>query len=343
MTPQLRALRPFVVALAVLALLSARSPATSAVASAYSLPAPDVAEALHAPELRPLRRSTEATSAPALKVSVDGEALRFGVSAIPVLPGAEVRIEAPEASGALLSYQAGSVVDQVAEGWSWRAPSRPGAYALRIRGAAGEVDLTALVVHPAASVRDGALKGYRIGEYARTPLRGNPAYLPPEGFVEVGSGDADLLVSPRLTLGQFRCKQPGEPRFIALSQPLVVKLEAILDEVERSGWDPASLVVMSAFRTPAYNRAIGNTTTYSRHLWGDAADIYLDGDGDGVMDDLNGDGRSDRGDAAALAALVERVVARDSTVRPGGLATYRANAVHGPFVHVDARGHRARW
>jgi hypothetical protein len=192
-------------------------------------------------------------------------------------------------------------------------------------------------------VRDGVLEGYAIGRYVQTPLRGDPAYLPPAGFVEVSDDDAGLLVSPRLTLGQFLCKQPGDPRFVALSPPLLEKLEAILDGVAAEGWDPASLVVMSGFRTPAYNRAIGNTTVYSRHLWGDAADIYLDGDGDGVMDDLDGDGRSGEGDARALARLVERVMAEREGLSPGGLATYRANAAHGPFVHVDARGHRARW
>jgi hypothetical protein len=27
----------------------------------------------------------------------------------------------------------------------------------------------------------------------------------------------------------------------------------------------------------------------------------------------------------------------------GGLSAYRANSAHGPFVHIDARGVRARW
>jgi hypothetical protein len=99
---------------------------------------------------------------------------------------------------------------------------------------------------------------------------------------------------------------------------------------------------MSGFRTPAYNASIGNTTIYSRHLWGDAADVYVDADGDGRMDDLNGDGRHTVADARLLATWVEGLEARKSW-RPGGLASYRANAVHGPFVHVDARGTRARW
>ena len=27
----------------------------------------------------------------------------------------------------------------------------------------------------------------------------------------------------------------------------------------------------------------------------------------------------------------------------GGVAVYEANAAHGPFVHIDSRGYRARW
>jgi len=99
---------------------------------------------------------------------------------------------------------------------------------------------------------------------------------------------------------------------------------------------------MSGFRTPAYNAAIGNHTVYSRHLWGDAADIYVDADGDGVMDDLNGDGRSDVQDARVLAGWIDRAVRRVPLI-PGGLAAYRRTAAHGPFVHVDARGFRVRW
>ncbi|MCG6988905.1 MAG: hypothetical protein LJF06_12095 [Gemmatimonadetes bacterium] len=99
---------------------------------------------------------------------------------------------------------------------------------------------------------------------------------------------------------------------------------------------------MSGFRTPAYNAAIGNQTVYSRHLWGDAAAVYVDADGNGVMDDLNGDGRSDVQDARVLAGWIDQAVRKVPLV-PGGLAAYRRTAAHGPFVHVDARGFRARW
>ncbi len=41
------------------------------------------------------------------------------------------------------------------------------------------------------------------------------------------------------------------------------------------GFAVDTLHVMSAFRTPFYNRAIGDVE-YSAHQWGSAADVYVD-------------------------------------------------------------------
>ena len=62
------------------------------------------------------------------------------------------------------------------------------------------------------------------------------------------------------------------------------------------------------------------------------------------MDDLNGDRQVTIDDAHVLAEVVEAALAK-SWYQPfeGGLGLYRANAAHGPFVHVDTRGQPARW
>ena len=101
---------------------------------------------------------------------------------------------------------------------------------------------------------------------------------------------------------------------------------------------------MSGYRTPWYNQAIGNVP-YSRHAWGGAADIYIDeAPMDGRMDDLNGDGRVDRDDARWLADFVSGMSRRgEFGARIGGLGVYGSNSAHGPFIHVDVRGSRARW
>jgi hypothetical protein len=151
-------------------------------------------------------------------------------------------------------------------------------------------------------------------------------------------------LSPHFTLGQFVCKQPGDPRYVVLREELLVKLENLLAVVNERGVQASSFVVMSAYRTPLYNVGIGNRTTFSRHQYGDAADIYVDENGDGRMDDLNGDGRTTRADARWLGAIVEETEGRgEFEGLVGGLGTYNSNSAHGPFVHVDVRGHAARW
>ena len=82
----------------------------------------------------------------------------------------------------------------------------------------------------------------------------------------------------------------------------------------------------------------------SRHQFGDAADIIVDSDGDQVMDDLNQDGVLNGKDAITLAEWIEELWRREEYAgRPGGLGVYNAEGDHGPFVHVDMRGVRARW
>lgn len=67
-----------------------------------------------------------------------------------------------------------------------------------------------------------------------------------------------------------------------LTTRLLLKLELLLDAFRERGIDAETLFVMSGYRTADYNRLIGNTTSYSRHAYGDAADVFVDRDG--VMD-----------------------------------------------------------
>jgi hypothetical protein len=62
------------------------------------------------------------------------------------------------------------------------------------------------------------------------------------------------------------------------------------------------------------------------------------------MDDVTGDGAATRADAQWLARRVESLQHRsDAPPEIGGLGVYGPAPHRGPFVHVDARGHRARW
>jgi len=55
------------------------------------------------------------------------------------------------------------------------------------------------------------------------------------------------------------------------------------------------------------------------------------------------DGPEDKADANFLYDYAAKLFSKSDKVKPGGLGSYKANAVHGPFVHVDGRGRAARW
>lgn len=238
-------------------------------------------------------------------------------------------------------------LDRVAPGqWRWRAPDRPGVQNLVIQPESARSAILHVIVQvPATRVSNGYLNGYRIGNYPASPLLDDPIYLPPPGFIEVHPEMLDLQISPHFTLGQFLCKQQPEhwPKYLVLREPLIAKLELILAEVNRRGIRTDTFQIMSGYRTPWYNRSIGNVP-YSRHVWGGAADIFIDTTGDGRMDDLNHDGRIGISDARLLRAIVNDLYEAGRFERLiGGLGLYGPRPHRGPFVHVDARGNVARW
>jgi hypothetical protein len=198
---------------------------------------------------------------------------------------------------------------------------------------------------PFGRVRNGYLNGYRIGEYPSTPLKHLPIYRRPRGFVEVTPENRATLVSPHFRLGDFLCKQSaGWPRYLVLHERLLLKLELVLQRTNEAGYDATSFRILSGYRTPYYNHLIGNVR-YSRHIFGDAADIYIDErPPDGMMDDLDRNGHIDYRDAGVLYDLIDHLYA-ESWYTPfvGGLGRYQKTRSHGPFVHVDTRGFRARW
>lgn len=285
-------------------------------------------------------------------VVAGGLQVRYRTFLLPVLPDSPVplRVAAEaEAGGAAV----GARVDGrelgrgPGGGWSWRAPPEPGLHRIVLsRQARGDsVVLNAVVLVPFDRLRGGRVERYRIGTYPEKPYRGLPRYRHPAGFVELTPELADVRVSPHFRLGQFPCKLPsGWPKYLPPPDPLLLeKLERMLAEVNRRGIPARTFRMLSGFRSPWYNHRIGRPT-YSRHIYGDAADIYVDRDMDGVMDDLNGDGRIDLADAHLLWEIAERMDRSPATRHLlGGLGEYPVTENHGPFVHVDTRGYRARW
>nr|WP_281388626.1 D-Ala-D-Ala carboxypeptidase family metallohydrolase [Litorivivens lipolytica] len=183
-----------------------------------------------------------------------------------------------------------------------------------------------------------------MGNYPQEAYRGFEAYEPPEGFIEVTPALFDVYLSPHFQLKQFLCKQAAVDgkQFMVFRPELMLKLETILQKLNERGIAADTLFIMSGYRTPHYNHSIGNRK-YSRHIYGGAADFFVDvSPRDGRMDDLNGDGRIDRKDAALVYDMIEGL-SREHGWLTGGLGEYGSSSSHGPFVHVDVRGHRARW
>lgn len=258
----------------------------------------------------------------------------------------ELEIQLDSVQSVEVVASAGKLVRTAPLRWTWRAPDEPGLQTLTVRPeASAPATLNVFVQVPADRISDGFLNGYRIGTYPRLPLRNNPVYMPPAGLVEVHPDMLDLRVSPHFTLGQFLCKQQPNhwPKYLVLRESLIAKLETILAEVNRRGIRTDSFVIMSGYRTPWYNRSIGNVA-YSRHVWGGAADIYIDNSGDGQMDDLNHDGRIGTRDARVLLNIINDLYETGRFKRfLGGLGLYGPRPHRGPFVHVDARGEVVRW
>jgi peptidase M15-like protein len=282
-------------------------------------------------------------------VSYHGETSAYRDAALVALPGAAVVLNAvggPPGDYAATSSD-GVMTQQGTRQWKWTAPNRPGTYLISMAGPAKDIiDLHAFVMVPAARVKSGLLNGYRIGEYPAKPLNGNPLYAPPAGFIEVTRANQDTKVSPHFTIAQFLCKEDTSktfPKYVVLQEKLPLKLEAVLERVNEIGFRVDTLHLMSAYRTPFYNRAIGDVK-YSMHQWGSAADIYVDPQKNARMVDLNHDGRIDIDDSKYLYDEIERLLTEPEYRRfQGGLGYYPATSAHPPFVHVDVRGTAARW
>ena len=230
--------------------------------------------------------------------------------------------------------------------WTWEAPVKPGLYSLKVKNPAGSTvaEFSAFVMVPSTQVRMGALNEFMIGAYPSTPLRGNPIYVAPKGFIEVTKDNEDTKISPNFRIKEFLTKQKsGYPKYLVLDERLVYLLEAIGTHLEARGWDAGDFFIMSGYRTPFYNKQLDDTK-YSLHQWGRAADIFLDKDGNGMMDDVDRDKAVTRNDAVALANVLE-ALAKTAELSGfiGGIGIYGATAAHGPFVHVDTRPWRARW
>lgn len=204
-----------------------------------------------------------------------------------------------------------------------------------------------ITLKPASAERGGRIGLYYIGRWPSARRTSKARYDPPRGFIEVTQQERNTMLSDHFRLRDFfPHDQPNVwPKYIVVDMKVVDKLELVLAELEKEGIPSRGAHVMSGFRTPQYNRTGGDPrgrASLSRHMYGDAADIFIDNDGNGSMDDLNHDGRVNIDDARVILSAANRIEAAHPSLI-GGVGVYTGTSAHGPFTHIDTRGYAARW
>lgn len=238
--------------------------------------------------------------------------------------------------------------------------------------------LLARLVAPAsaAQIVQGALQGYPLGEWPDPTDRAHLAtlegdytwiidyahhYQRPAWFYPVTEESRHWPISRHLELGDFALDArylPGVtfPQWVAIDPMLVSKLEDLAGLMHRDGHRFDRFDVIYGFRSPAYNLgriAIDGDeslkTPFSQHMYGRACDFMIDADGNGILDDLNGDGQITVRDAAVIMHYInvlDRQYRSQGDPRVGGAGLYDHHdfferaAVLGqsPYTHIDVRG-----
>jgi hypothetical protein len=250
--------------------------------------------------------------------------------------------------GTVATFSTGAAAESTS---TFAAPGRPGIWSLALKvGNAIKplADFSVITLRPATEKRAGRLGLYYIGNWPAA-RKGRPgvSYDPPSGFIEVTQQNQNTQLSEHFKLKDFlpHDQQGIWPKYIVVDMKMIDKDELVLQDLKERGINPNGVRVMSGFRTPQYNAGGGDPrgrAALSRHMYGDANDIFIDNDGNGQMDDLNHDGRVNIADAKVIQDAVNRVErAHPSLI--GGCGIYSGTSAHGPFTHIDTRGYPARW
>lgn len=118
--------------------------------------------------------------------------------------------------------------------------------------------------------------------------------------------NGNVKLSQNFRVKEFACTDGSDPIFVA------VELVEVLQKI-RSHFGKA-VKITSAYRTPTKNKAVGGET-YSKHLYGMAADIKISGVS-----------------PKKVAEYAEKLMPKS-----GGIGIY------GTFTHIDVRTNKSRW
>jgi uncharacterized protein YcbK (DUF882 family) len=110
-----------------------------------------------------------------------------------------------------------------------------------------------------------------------------------------------------------------------IDEKLLYLVLAFQDELSAQGHNRDAFVITNGYRHPKFNVQVGGASE-SRHIVGEAVDI--------TAKDINDDGKVNQEDKTIILAAAEKVVGN-----LGGVGMY-PNTLS---IHMDTRGHKARW
>jgi uncharacterized protein YcbK (DUF882 family) len=257
-------------------------------------------------------------------------------------PGEQPKL--PSAAKGKLAFRVGGrIADQVASSGVFDVVLQEGAVQQEVP------NLSVIRMLPMSVKTNGRVGRYRIGSWPceRGNCPANPIYRTPAGLIEVTPENKEIFLSEHIQLKDYitKLQESVWPKYVVVDPQNLDKIELVVQELERMGHPVRNLFAVSGFRSPWYNAGGGNTAgrgQLSRHMYGDAMDIAVDNDRNGLMDDLNGDGRINLADARVIGEAVDRVERKYPSL-VGGMHYYPPTGGHRGMVHIDTRGNRARW
>jgi hypothetical protein len=215
-----------------------------------------------------------------------------------------------------------------------------------------------LVMYPFDREGSGVIEGYPIGIYpneeaddVREPVASHKqAYKPPRYFIKVTPENAMALISDHFVLSDFSpLGEKDKEHFIAISPPLVKRLEDIVSGLKEKGIKFDTLKIIRGYLSPneveRLRRKNINIAVFSRSIYGDSATFIIDKNQDGIMDDLNNDGILDNKDMTIIEEVVQSIESQTRLYGGIGIYYHFYDPIHKdtPCIQIDTRGWHSRW
>lgn len=248
-------------------------------------------------------------------------------------------------------------------GIQFSTPAIPGDSEITINYTDGSKDHTTSIIcitpyHASWSGHEPWLlevEGFALGMYPDSSksrikkIRENSRYYtPPRFFGMITEKNVDSFISPNFRISDMLI--PTEKtnirhtQFFPSNYQMIMHMENILALFQRRSLPAKNIRILSAFRTPEYNQKIGSSK-FSQHIYGNAFDFFFDGNNDGTMDDLDGDGSVTLKDARLVIDTIEEGQ-KKGILNPGGIGFYyfqKGSNPHRLTFHIDMRGYHAFW